>query len=310
MRALLIILFFSIFNLGFSQTSGVVNTGGYIFSSPEADINKTKRYCADGQSIFILGRSRVNSDYLFVQIDTTKGYMHYSAIKNSYRISYFEPPTSVEKNNYWNGNGSGLLISTTGYIVTNYHVIKDVTSIEVEFKHNGIVKSFKAKVIQTDLTNDLAILKIDDASFTNLLNIPYSFKTTTSDVGTSVFALGYPMALSIMGTEIKFTDGKISSKSGYKGDITVYQTTTPMQPGNSGGPLFDFDGNLIAINSAKLRPDIADNVSYSIKSSYILNLIDVLPETIPIPSNKSLIEKSLTDKIKILSDYVVLIKTK
>ena len=156
----------------------------------------------------------------------------------------------------------------------------------------------------------MAIIKIDDDNFSDLINIPYSFKTTSSDVGTSVFALGYPMALSIMGKDVKFTDGKISSKSGFEGDITVYQTTTPIQPGNSGGPLFDYKGNLIAINSSILRPDVADNVSYSIKSSYILNLIDVLPESIPIPSDKNLADKPLTEKIKVLSDYVVLIKTK
>ena len=140
--------------------------------------------------------------------------------------------------------------------------------------------------------------------------IPYNFKTTTSDVGTNVFALGYPMALTIMGSEIKFTDGKISSKTGFKGNISTYQTTTPIQPGNSGGPLFDFDGNLIGINSAILSPDIADNVSYSIKSNYLKNLIEVLPNTFQLPTDQNIINYSLTEKIKILSEYVVLIKIK
>ena len=54
-----------------------------------------------------------------------------------------------------------------------------------------------------------------------------------------------------MGKDIKFTDGKISSKTGYDGDIANYQTTTPIQPGNSGGPLFDYNGNLIGINFSR-----------------------------------------------------------
>ncbi len=212
--------------------------------------------------------------------------------------------------NGWKGNGSGFIISTSGYIVTNYHVVEGMNEFEVEFMYGKKITSFNAKVVKSDATNDLAIIKIDDAKFKNLRNIPYSFKTRSSDVGTEVFALGYPMALTIMGKDIKFTDGKISSKTGFKGDVTTYQTTTPIQAGNSGGPLFDFNGNLIGINSSGLDKGLADNVSYSIKSRYLLDLIDVLPESIELPSSKELASKPLTEQIKILSDYVVLIKVK
>jgi hypothetical protein len=57
---------------------------------------------------------------------------------------------------------------------------------------------------------------------------PYNFKTRISDVGTKVYAFGYPMALSVMGKEIKVTDGIISSKSGYDGDITSCQISAPI----------------------------------------------------------------------------------
>jgi len=210
----------------------------------------------------------------------------------------------------WKGNGSGFIISQSGYIVTNHHVVEGMNAFEVEFMYQNQITSFNAKVIKSDATNDLAIIKIDDSKFKNLTNIPYSFKTRSSDVGTEVFALGYPMALTIMGKDIKFTDGKISSKTGFKGDITTYQTTTPIQAGNSGGPLFDFNGNLIGINSSGLDKGLADNVSYSIKSRYLLDLIDVLPESIELPSSKELASKPLTEQIKVLSDYVVLIKVK
>jgi S1-C subfamily serine protease len=116
------------------------------------------------------------------------------------------------------------------------------------------------------------------------------------------------MALSVMGDEVKFTDGKISSKTGFQGDITTYQISVPVQPGNSGGPLFDYDGNIIGIVSAKIMA--ADNVSYAIKSSYLRNLLDVLPESINIPNDQALSSITLTEKIKLLSDYVVLIKIK
>ena len=81
-------------------------------------------------------------------------------------------------------------------------------------------------------------------------------------------------------------------------------------PGNSGGPLFDYNGNLIGINSSGLAYEIADNVSYSIKTSYVRNLIDILPEKLYLPNDKSLNNENLTEIIKVLSDYVVLIKVK
>jgi S1-C subfamily serine protease len=210
----------------------------------------------------------------------------------------------------WAGNGTGFFISKDGYLATNYHVVAEATEIEIEFIRNSQKQNYKAKVIQNDKQNDLAVLKIDDNSFIPFSSIPYNFQTSLTDVGSNVFALGYPMALSVMGTEIKFTDGKISSKTGFQGDIATYQMTTPIQPGNSGGPLFDFDGNLIGINSAKIRADMADNVSYAIKSSYLKNLIDVLPKTLSLPNDKTIMNKKLTEKIKIISDYVVLIRVK
>ena len=113
-----------------------------------------------------------------------------------------------------------------------------------------------------------------------------------------------------MGKDIKFTDGKISSKTGYDGDIANYQTTTPIQPGNSGGPLFDDKGNFLGINSSGISKEVADNVGYTIKSSYVLNLIDVLPKSIDLPSNTKLESLTLSEQIKEISKYVVLIKVK
>jgi S1-C subfamily serine protease len=218
----------------------------------------------------------------------------------------------VNKNTDWAGNGSGFFLSSDGYIATNYHVIDNANKIEVEFKYKDEIKGFNAKVVQIDKTNDLAIIKIDDEEFSNINSIPYNFKTRSADVATEVFALGYPMALTIMGKEIKFTDGKISSKTGLDGDITTYQIQVPIQPGNSGGPLFDYNGNLIGITSSGVnrRLDITENVNYAIKSSYLLNLIDVLPEQVSLPSSTQLASKKLTEQIKVLSNYVVLIKVK
>lgn len=220
------------------------------------------------------------------------------------------PQTTSSSDGDWLGNGSGIIISTSGYLITNYHVIENANEIEVEFIKDGEVQKLNAEVVQSDQVNDLAVLKIFDMNFDGLDEISYNFKTRSSDVGTKIYAYGYPMALSIMGKEIKITDGIISSKSGFQGDITTYQITAPIQGGNSGGPLFDDKGNLIGINSSGINKGIADNVAYTIKSSYILNLIDVLPKNIDLPSNRKLESLPLTEQIKEISKYVVLIKVK
>ena len=210
--------------------------------------------------------------------------------------------------NEWLGNGSGIIISKNGLVATNFHVIDGASQIELDFKYRNEIQSFNAKVLRVDEANDLAILKIDDPKFSSLSSLNYNFKATTSLIGESVFALGYPKALTSMGKDIKFTDGKISSKTGFRGDITSYQTTTPIQPGNSGGPLFDYRGNLIGINSAKIVSEDVDNVAYTIKAVYLKTLVESLNESIVLPSSNYPASLSLTAKIELLSKYVTLIK--
>ena len=74
-----------------------------------------------------------------------------------------------------------------------------------------------------------------------------------------------------MGKEIKLTTGVISANSGFLGDTSLYQISAPIQPGNSGGPIFDFAGNLIGIVSAKHNH--ADNVGYAVKFTLIKKLL-------------------------------------
>ena len=236
---------------------------------------------------------------------------NYNMIKLYPKFSQTKPATSSKKpTDDWKGNGSVLVISKSGYIVTNHHVTENASSIEVEFKYNNKIVSFNARVIKEDIINDLSIIKIEDNRFSGFSSIPYGCKSSNVDVGTKIYAYGYPMALEIMGKEVKITDGIISSKTGYQGDITKYQISAPIQGGNSGGPLFDKYANLIGINSSGLKKHISDNVGYSIKVSYLKNLIDVLPEKIQLPINSKLTYQPLTEQIKVLSDYVVLIKVK
>ena len=171
--------------------------------------------------------------------------------------------------------GTCFAISSNGLIATNYHVINEAKTLKIIGVNGIFSKKYSAKIVASDKNNDLALLKIDDYSFSTLGNIPYVVKSKTIDVGSEVIVLGYPLTAS-MGEEIKLTSGIISAKSGFQGDITSYQTTAPVQPGNSGAPLFDKNGNLIGIINAKHTN--AENAGYAIKSSYLLNLIESLPQ--------------------------------
>ncbi len=205
----------------------------------------------------------------------------------------------------WTGNGSGVVISTSGIIATNYHVIEGASAIGVELIRDGVSTSYSAELRTFDKQNDLALIQVVDPKYQPFESVRFKFDTRLADVGTGVFTLGYPWVLAGMGKEVKFTDGKISSKTGFQGGITTYQVTVPVQPGNSGGPLFDDQGNLVAIISSKIDP--AENVTYAIKSSYLKSLVDVVEPPIELPHDDSLSGLPLTDQIKVLSEYVALI---
>lgn len=201
--------------------------------------------------------------------------------------------------------GTGFAIATNGLIVTNNHVVADSKEIKVCGLNGNFNKDYLAKVVIVDKNNDLAIIQITDNTFINFGEIPYKIKQSSSMVGEDIFVLGYPLTAT-MGDEIKLTNGIISSKTGYQNDITVYQISAPVQPGNSGGPLFDKSGNLIGIVNAKHID--AENATYAIKVSYLSNLLEVL-DVYPVNNKGSnLDEKSLSEQVSIIKDFVFLIK--
>lgn len=203
-------------------------------------------------------------------------------------------------------SGTGFGISSNGIIVTNYHVIDNATSIKVRGVNSNFNKTYRAKILVSDKNNDLALIQIDDYNFTSLAPIPYTIKTSLAGVGENIFVLGYPLRAT-MGDEIKLTNGIVSSKSGFQGDVNSYQISAPVQPGNSGGPLFDNQGNLIGIINAKHVG--AENASYAIKASYLTNLIDLLPTSPKLQTINLLKGKTLTQQVGQVKNFVFIIET-
>lgn len=216
--------------------------------------------------------------------------------------SSITPSTPSSPSGEWSGTGFAL---NNGYIITNYHVIEEATSIIVKGIKGNFSNTYNAEVVATDKYNDLALLKIIDSRFTGFGTIPYKVKTNISEVGEDVFVLGYPLT-STMGDEIKLTTGVISSKTGFQGDVSLYQISAPVQPGNSGGPLFDSKGNLIGIVNSKHTG--AENVGYAIKASYLSNLVESSVSSSILPSNNTISSQPLTGKVKAVKNFVFMIE--
>lgn len=201
-------------------------------------------------------------------------------------------------------SGTVFFINTKGYVVTNYHCVENAKSIKISGVNGDNNKKYTAAIEVFDKQNDLAILKISDPNFTPIVSIPYSFKFTTSNVGEDCFVLGYPL-INTMGKDIKLTNGIISSKSGYDGNVAQYQISAPVQPGNSGGPVFDKSGNVIGIVQAKHTQ--AENAGYAIKAGYIRNLIELLSPPIALPSTNKLVGKALPQQVALASKAICVV---
>lgn len=202
----------------------------------------------------------------------------------------------------WTGTGFAI---GNGYIVTNTHVAADAKTISIKGVKGDMNTSFTAEIVATDKVNDLAIIRINDPNFKGFGAIPYAVQQRMADVGEDVFVLGYPLTQAL-GNEIKLTNGIISSRTGYQGNISTYQMSAPVQPGNSGGPMFDNKGNVIGIVVAGVPG--AENVGYAIKTSYLKILIESAGINIQFPANNTISALSLAEKVKRVKDYVFYIE--
>lgn len=189
--------------------------------------------------------------------------------------------------------------------VTNYHVVDGADNLILLGINGDFSTGYHATLIASDKNNDIALIKVDDSKFNGFANIPYKILSNTSEVGEEVFVLGYPLTAT-MGDEIKLTTGIISSKTGFQGDIALYQISAPIQPGNSGGPLFDNQGNVIGIVSAKHTG--TENVGYAIKTTYLKILTESINQQITLPLNNQVSNLNLINKVKAVKPYVFLLK--
>ena len=214
---------------------------------------------------------------------------------------YQTPYTEQEQQpSHWSGSGIAL---ASKVFATNNHVVDGATHLYVYFPETK--SKYKAETITVDATNDLALVRITDPLFKGFPSIQYGFKKALEDVGTEVFVLGYPR-VDTMGEEVKLTTGVVSSRSGFQGNQSQYQVSAPVQPGNSGGPLFNDSGELIGIVSAK-HTDGAENVSYAVKLSYLNDLIVKSGENINLNKSSQIASQKLSEKCKVVIPCTVMV---
>jgi len=214
------------------------------------------------------------------------------------------PTSEIPVTNH-SSSGTGFAISSKGMIATSFHVVKDAKRITVRGINGNFSTAVNAEVAAIDKQNDLAILRLASDQASTIGRLPYSIRQKPLDVGERVFSLGYPLRAT-MGDEVKLTDGIVSSKSGYQSDVTAHQITVPVQPGNSGGPLFDINGNIAGVINAKHLE--AENAAYAVKAGLLRNLIETLSEYSEPTTTSSLSALPFVEKVKALNAFVYIIE--
>lgn len=205
----------------------------------------------------------------------------------------------------WSGTGFAL---NNGYLVTNWHVAEDARTIYVYGIRGNFTKKYIAEVVAKDKINDLAILKISGNGFPGFGTVPYKIRTNTAEVAEEIWVLGFPLT-DIMGDEVKYTDGRISALSGYDGDVSTYQISAPIHHGNSGGPVFDENGNIIGIASSGIQSVQTQNVNYAVKASYLKNLVETMHTANVLPANSQMENYvKRQDKVKAVRNFVFYIE--
>ncbi len=201
--------------------------------------------------------------------------------------------------------GTGFFITDDGYLISNYHVVKDATKVRL-LTSAGLID---AKVVQVDAANDLALLKADGRFA--LLPIAAS---RTGLLGGTVATVGFP-DIGLQGFAPKLAKGEIASLSGAGDDPRYFQISAPVQPGNSGGALVDERGNVIGIVSAKLDAGAAlaasgalpENVNYAVKSSLLLSFLESVPAVSARLKAPNTEDEKFEDVVKSAQDAAVLV---
>jgi serine protease Do len=195
--------------------------------------------------------------------------------------------------------GTGFLIDANGYLITNTHVLKGQKIIATNEKG----QQFLAKLCMKDEQRDIAVLKIEDADFKPFASLPYSLNKKVK-LAEPVYTLGYPK------DEIVYSEGYLSSETGYKSDTLSYQIAIAADHGNSGGPVLNKNGDVIGILTNKFE----GGAVFAVKSMYIFKAVESLKKeaeysNIKLTTANTIKKLTREDQVQKVNSCVFLIKS-
>lgn len=229
--------------------------------------------------------NKVNKDYSGMKLESNpkdaKTSNSYTAAKASEKVSdsvvgilcYSDDVPDQADTTTASSQGSGIIFSQDGYVITNAHVIgnsKTAYAIRVVTSDG---KEYKAGVVGYDSRTDIAVLKMDDAKGLT----PATFGDSSQlEVGQDIIVVGNPGGLDYQNTTTKGVisalDRKLSTSS-----LTKYiQTDAAINPGNSGGPLVNYYGQVVGITTSKIVSETYEGMGFAIPSQTVKNIVDTL----------------------------------
>jgi TPR repeat protein len=289
------------FNLGICYYKGEGVTQDYVEAYQWLNLSAAKGFADAPRGRDIVSRQMTQSQIAegqrlaaaFVQRKETP--QNHGAVDNS----------SVSPGNY-TATATGFFITDDGYLISNYHVVKNATRIRLITTAGTI----DATVVKVDMANDLALLKASG----KFAPLPVAASRSVK-LGGTVVTVGFP-DIGLQGFSPKMAKGEIASLAGAADDPRYFQISVPVQPGNSGGALVDEHGNTVGIVAAKLDAKTAldatgalpENVNYAVKSSFLLGFLESVPDVankLKDPNTKS---EPFEDVIKSAQDAAVLLQ--
>ena len=214
--------------------------------------------------------TRVKAEGLDKAGDFTKGAAKLAATADKQGSPAAKPGKDVKS-----GFGTGFVVSASGHIVTNNHVIEGCSELKGNLTGEA---AMVLRVVSADANNDLALLQPSSAAtFKDFARI----RDRSFHSGDSVVAIGFPYH-GLLTSDFTVTTGIVSSLSGLRNDTRFLQISAPVQPGNSGGPLFDTSGQIVGVVTAKLpglriaalTGDIPENINFAIKTGALRDFLD------------------------------------
>ena len=228
---------------------------------------------------------KVNKDYSGMKLESNpkdaKTNNSYTAAKASEKVSdsvvgilcYSDDVPDQADTTTASSQGSGIIFSQDGYVITNAHVIGNIKTAYAIRVVTSDGKEYKAGVVGYDSRTDIAVLKMDDAKGLT----PATFGDSSQlEVGQDIIVVGNPGGLDYQNTTTKGVisalDRKLSTSS-----LTKYiQTDAAINPGNSGGPLVNYYGQVVGITTSKIVSETYEGMGFAIPSQTVKSIVDTL----------------------------------